>query len=253
MHAQFLDPAAWIATFGNGWNGLDRTGFWIAMVQIVWINLVLSGDNAVVIAMACRGLPRRQRLWGLMLGSGVAVLLRIFFTGVIATLMLLPYIKIAGGLVLLYIAARLLVPEAPDHDQTEAVGYLWRAVRVVAVADVVMSLDNVIAIAAAANGNAALLVLGLAISIPLVVVGAALIMGLLARVPLLVWAGAALLGWVAGQVIATDPVSSSYLTAAYGESGAKWAAVTAGIAGAVLVVVAGGLWRRAKAAPGGQI
>jgi YjbE family integral membrane protein len=251
--AQLLDPAAWLATFGHGWNELDRSEFWIAMVQIIWINVVLSGDNAVVIALACGGLPPRQRLWGLILGAGVAVALRIFFTGVIATLMLLPYVKIAGGLALLYIAARLLVPDAPDRDETAATGHLWRAVRIVAVADVVMSLDNVIAIAAAANGNAALLVLGLAISIPLVVVGAALIMSLLKRVPLLVWAGAALLGWVAGNVIATDPVSSGFLTAAYGESGAKWVAMTAGIAGAVLVVVAGGLWRRAKALPGGRI
>jgi YjbE family integral membrane protein len=138
----------------------------------MWINVLLSGDNAVVIAMACRGLPHRQRLWGMILGAGVAVVLRIIFTGVVASLMLLPYLKLIGGLALFYIAAKLLVPEDPDEDQTEAVEHLWRAVRIVAIADIIMSLDNVIAIAAAAQGNMALLVLGLAISIPLIVAGA---------------------------------------------------------------------------------
>ena len=159
MHsiAQMLDPAAWAAMFGGGWGELDQTTFWLAFLKIVWINVLLSGDNAVVIALACRGLPPRQRLWGMILGAGVAVLLRVVFTGVVASLMLLPYLKIVGGLALFYIAAKLLVPDDPEEDGAAPVQHLWRAVRIVAVADIIMSLDNVIAIAAAAEGNMALL------------------------------------------------------------------------------------------------
>ena len=248
MHslAQMLDPAAWLAMIGSGWNDMDRTEFWVAVAKIIWINILLSGDNAVVIAMACRGLPHRQRLWGMILGAGVAVLLRIVFTGVVASLMLLPYLKIAGGLALFYIAAKLLVPDDPDRDETEAVEHLWRAVRIVAVADIIMSLDNVIAIAAAAGGNMALVVLGLAISIPMIVAGAALIMALLDRFPILVWAGAALLGWIVGEVIATDTVSVGYLTNNYGAAVAHKVEYAAAAVGAVLVLVVGGLWRRSK-------
>ena len=248
MHslAQMLDPAAWLAMIGSGWNDMDRTEFWVALAKIIWINILLSGDNAVVIAMACRGLPHRQRLWGMILGAGVAVLLRIVFTGVVASLMLLPYLKIAGGLALFYIAAKLLVPDDPDRDETEAVEHLWRAVRIVAVADIIMSLDNVIAIAAAAGGNMALVVLGLAISIPMIVAGAALIMALLDRFPILVWAGAALLGWIVGEVIATDPVSVGYLTNNYGAAVGHKVEYAAAAVGALLVLVVGGLWRRSK-------
>ena len=248
MHslAQMLDPAAWLAMIGSGWNDMDRTELWVAVAKIIWINILLSGDNAVVIAMACRGLPHRQRLWGMILGAGVAVLLRIVFTGVVASLMQLPYLKIAGGLALFYIAAKLLVPDDPDRDETEAVEHLWRAVRIVAVADIIMSLNNVIAIAAAAGGNMALVVLGLAISIPMIVAGAALIMALLDRFPILVWAGAALLGWIVGEVIATDPVSVGYLTNNYGAAVAHKVEYAAAAVGAVLVLVVGGLWRRSK-------
>jgi len=231
----------------SGWSDMGRTEFWIALAKIMWINILLSGDNAVVIAMACRGLPPRQRLWGMVLGAGVAVGLRVIFTGVVASLMLLPYLKIVGGLALFYIAAKLLVPDDPEEDGTEAVEHLWRAVRIVAIADIIMSLDNVIAIAAAAGGNMALVVIGLAISIPLIVAGAALIMSLLDRFPILIWAGAALLGWIVGEVIATDPVSVGFLTASYGAKVAHQVAIGAAIAGAVLVLVVGGVWRRSKA------
>ncbi|MGH6682350.1 MAG: TerC family protein [Pseudolabrys sp.] len=248
MHsiAQLLDPAAWSAMLANGWSSLDRADFWIAVAKIIWINVVLSGDNAVVIAMACRGLPVRQRVWGMILGAGVAVVLRIVFTGAVASLMSLPYFKIAGGLALFYIAAKLLVPDEPDANETEAAQHLWRAVRIVAIADIVMSLDNVIAIAAAAGGNAALLVLGLAISIPLIVAGAAAIVTLLDRFPILVWAGAALLGWVAGEMIATDPVVTSYLMHNYDASAALTVFYGAAAVGGVLVLIVGGLWRRSK-------
>jgi YjbE family integral membrane protein len=244
--AQMTDPGSWLAMVSSGWSDLGHAEFWIALAKIMWINILLSGDNAVVIAMACRGLPHRQRVWGMVLGAGVAVLLRIVFTGIIASLMLLPYLKIVGGVALFYIAAKLLVPDDPDQDETEAVEHLWRAVRIVAIADIIMSLDNVIAIAAAAGGNMALLVLGLAISIPLIVAGAALIMALLDRFPILVWAGAALLGWIVGEVIATDPVVVGYLTSNFTAAVALRVEYVAAGVGAALVLLVGGAWRRAK-------
>jgi YjbE family integral membrane protein len=240
-----MDPAAWSAILGHGWSEMDHGEFWIAVVKLIWINILLSGDNAVVIAMACRGLPNPQRVWGMGLGAGVAVVLRIAFTVVIATLMQLPYVKLAGGLALLYIAAKLLVPE--DTRGRGAGRHLWHAVYIVAVADIIMSLDNVVAIAAAANGDIALLVLGLAISIPLIVAGAALILSLLDRLPLLIWVGAGLLGWIAGEVIATDPVIAGALSAGFGAAAAQQAVHVLAVAGVVLVLAAGWLWRRWQA------
>jgi len=250
--AQMMDPATWGHMFASGWDEMGQAAFWVALLKIMWINILLSGDNAVVIAMACRGLPYRQRVWGMILGAGVAVLLRIIFTGVVASLMTLPYLKIIGGLALFYIAAKLLVPDDPDESEVEAVEHLWRAVRIVAVADIIMSLDNVIAIAAAAQGNMALLVIGLGISIPLIVAGAALIMALLDRFPILVWAGAALLGWIVGEVIATDPVIDTYLQARFGAEGAHYIMLFSALLGAILVLVVGGYWRRAKLAAHGE-
>jgi len=244
--AHAMDSSTWLGMFSGGWNEIGQTSFWIALIKIMWINVLLSGDNAVVIAMACIGLPPRQRLWGMILGAGVAVVLRIVFTVVIAQLMLLPYLKIIGGLALFYIAAKLLVPEDEDEDEVQAVEHLWRAVRIVAVADIVMSLDNVIAIAAAAQGNFALILIGLAISIPLIVAGAALIMALLERFPILVWAGAALLGWIVGETIATDPVIEGYLVPKLGADGFHYVTLFAALIGAILVLVVGGLWRRSK-------
>ena len=223
-----------------------QVAFWVALGKIIWINILLSGDNAVVIAMACRGLPARQRLWGMILGAEVAVLLRIIFTVIIATLMLVPYLKLVGGLALFYIAAKLLVPEEGNEEGVEAVEHLWRAVRIVAIADIVMSLDNVIAIAAAAQGNIVLLILGLSISIPLIVVGAALIMGLLDRFPILVWAGAALLGWIVGEVIATNSGIEPWIVAQVGPEGVHLVELASAAVGAVLVLIVGGLWRRSK-------
>ena len=184
----------------------------------------------------------------MVLGAGVAVVLRIVFTAVVASLMLLPWLKIVGGLALFYIAVKLLVPEDDDNDEVEAVEHLWRAVRIVAIADIVMSLDNVIAIAAAAQGNVALLVIGLAISIPLIVAGAALVMALLDRYPILVWAGAALLGWIVGEVIVTDPVIHGHLEPRFGPEGFHYIELSAAAVGAVLVLLVGGLWRRSKQA-----
>src|SRR5258708_35977571 len=243
-----------------------QPAFWVAVGKIIWINVLLSGDNALVIALACRGLQPRQRFWGMILGAGAAVVLRIIFTGVEAALMALPYLKLIGGLALLVIAAKLLVPDEEGEDGVKSASHLWAAVQIVVVADIVMSLDNVIAVAAAANGSVPLLILGLAISIPLIVAGAALIMALLNRLPILVWAGVALLGWIAGDVIATDPALHPKLQALFaGPAGVKLEAllgplgigprfagggnggeVVCAVLGVIVVLVAGSIWRRRK-------
>lgn len=184
--------------------------FWISVVQIIWINVLLSGDNAIVIALACRNLPQKQRFSGMVLGTGVALLLRLIFASIVATLMLLPYVKIAGGVALLWIAVKLLSPGEDINNGHSSSDSLWRAVKLIAVADVVMSLDNVIAVAAVADGSLALLVFGLGVSIPAIVAGANIIMALLNYFPLIIWAGAGLLGWIAGDVIASDPIIADY-------------------------------------------
>jgi YjbE family integral membrane protein len=188
------------------WQDLSRAPFWIAALQIIGVNIILSGDNAVVIALACMKLPAKQRLWGMVLGAGAAVLLRVLFTLVVAQAMTYPFLKLVGGLLLLWVAVKLVIEDAEGDDGVEAAESLWRAVRIVVIADIVMSLDNVIAVAAAANGNYALLVFGLGISVPAIVAGATLIMAALKHFPVLVWGGAALLGWIAGDVIASDPI-----------------------------------------------
>ena len=235
-------------TTAPGFDGsLTQAAFWVAALRIVVINILLSGDNAVVIALACRNLPHRQRVWGMVIGAGVAVVLLIVFTGIVARLMELPYLEAAGGLALFYIAVKLLLPEERDETEVQAEAHLWRAVRIVVVADIIMSLDNIIAVATAAQGNFILLIIGLGVSIPIIIAGAALIMALLDRLPILVWIGAALLGWVAGEAIASDKAVAPALTAAFGEAAARdlrWAVCAAGAVG---VLVAGGLWRRALA------
>lgn len=216
--------------------------FWLAVLQIIWINILLSGDNAVVIAMACRELPEKTRKWGIALGAAVAVVLRIIFTGLVATVLTWPWLKFVGALALLYIAAELLKPAEEDAgDKIKASDKLWRAVGTVAVADIVMSLDNVVAIAAAAKGSWTLLIFGLAVSIPLIVVGAALITALFVRFPVLIWLGAALLGWIAGELMITDPGIDAYL----GEAVVHRWELFAAAAGALIVVAVGYIRRRA--------
>ncbi len=241
--APYLDVTLWREWLQTGIAEFDSAAFWAAVLQIFIINALLSGDNAVVIALACRGLPQPQRSWGMVIGAAVAVLLRVAFAGIVAQLMLLPYLKLIGGLTLVYIAASLLLPAEAQRSEIEAAAHLWRVVRIVVVADVVMSLDNVIALAAAANGNVLLLAIGLAVSIPLILAGAALIMALIDRLPVLLWAGSAMLGWVAGEVMATDPAVSRRLIAGFGEQFASRVEFAAAGAGAVLVVALGGLWR----------
>jgi YjbE family integral membrane protein len=216
--------------------GMDQPIFWLAVLQIIWVNVLLSGDNAVVIALACRQLPPRTRNWGIALGAAVAVVLRILFTGIVATLLVLPWLKFAGGLALLYIAVDLVkTDDGDDGAKVKAYDSLWRAVGTVAVADIVMSLDNVVAIAAVAKGNWLLLSLGLAISIPLIVVGAALITMVFERWPILVWAGAGLLGWLAGDLLISDPAVVERI----GEEAAERYDLWAAAAGALFVVAIG--------------
>jgi YjbE family integral membrane protein len=245
--AQFLNPGAWGGVFHTGVRAgtgdLTQAWFWSAVVQVVFVNVLLSGDNAVVIAMACRGLPPRQRFWGLAIGAGFAVILLIVFAVVMTRLLELPYVKLAGGLALIYIAAKLVAPEDADSGEVTAALHLWRAVRIVVVADIIMSFDNILAIVEIAKGNLALLAIGLTVSIPLIVAGAALITALLDRLPILVWAGAALLGWVAGETIFSDPVIWIPFVHAAGETFAGWVEWVAAGAGAVLAIAAGALWR----------
>jgi YjbE family integral membrane protein len=219
---------------------------WSALPEIVFVNFLLSGDNAVIIAMACRALPRRQRIMGLLIGESVAVILLIVFAGVMVRLLQLPYLKLAGGLALIYIAAKLLVPEESDTNEVEAAAHLWRAVRIVVAADIVMSFDNVLAIVQIARGDLALLAIGLIVSIPVIVAGAALITVLLDRLPLLIWIGSALLGWVAGQTIVGDQAIAGLVTDAFGDERAGRVEFAAGCVGAALVIAAGGLWRRRR-------
>jgi YjbE family integral membrane protein len=222
---------------------LHQPGLWAAVLEIILINILLSGDNAVVIALACRTLPPRQRLWGMVIGAGVASILLIVFTGIVATLMTLPWLKLVGSAALAWVAVKLVAPgDGGGGGHVEAAAGLWRAVRIVVIADIVMSLDNVIAVAAAAKGNYVLLGLGLVVSIPIVIAGSALIMALLERYPLLVWGGAALLGWIAGDTFASDPI----LMSAFGQSAIDRLEIPASILGAVAVVATGLLWRRAR-------
>ena len=259
---QAFDPGN-IGTFVTQFHAdLQRPSFWLAVGKIIWINVLLSGDNALVIAMACRGLHGRNRLWGMVIGAGIAVVLLIAFTGIVATLMSLPYLKLVGGLALIVIAAKLLVPE-DEGDEITAGTTLWHAVRIVVIADIIMSLDNVIAVAAAANGEITLLVLGLAISIPMIIAGAALIMMILDRFPALVWFGAMLLGWIAGGVIVSDPIdetlfhnllnghitieaTSTILGASHFNLDGDLIDFVASALGAIVVLIVGTIWRHRK-------
>jgi YjbE family integral membrane protein len=261
--SDLLDPVG--ALFRQFGSEISHPQFWVNLSKIIWINILLSGDNALVVAMACRGLEARQRFWGMVLGTLAAVLLRIVFTVIIASVMGLPYLKLVGGLALLVIAAKLLVPQDDAPHGVGSASHLWAAVQIVVVADIVMSLDNVIAVAAAADGSLPLLIFGLASSIPLVIAGAALIMALLGMLPVLIWAGSALLGWIAGEVIATDPAVHPPLQALFegamgieldalltllgvaplfvGGSGGE---VAFAVLGAIIVLIAGSIWRRQR-------
>jgi YjbE family integral membrane protein len=216
---------------------MDSTLIFQAL-EIIWVNILLSGDNAVVIALACRSLPDGQRQKAVLLGAGAAVVLRIIFTLMTTALLGLPYVKLIGGLLLLWIAIKLIVPEDEDPN-IAAHSSLWKAVQTVAIADVVMSLDNVIAIAAVAKGNWNLIIFGLILSIPLVIFGSQLIMKIMHRYPVVVWLGAALLGYVAAEIMIEDTLVAGLFAGKY----SHWIAEALGV---FIVLFVGFILRRKK-------
>ena len=222
---------------------ISSAGFWVGLVEIVWINIILSGDNAVVIALAARSLPPAQQRMAILWGSGAAVVLRIVLTVVAARLLQLPYLQIAGGLLLLWIGAQLMKEEQDEEAGAGTHNSLMSAVRTILIADLVMSLDNVIAVAAAARGSSVLLVLGLAISIPLVVFGSTLMIKVMERFPVIVIAGAGLIGWVAGETMAGDVVLRPFV------EGRPWLHHVAGVIGIALVLSVG-RWLALRRRPG---
>ena len=216
--------------------------FWAALGSIILANIVLSGDNAVVIAMAARSLPAHQQRRAIFWGSAAAIVMRIILTLIAVEMLKWPYLKIVGALLLLYIGISLLSEEGGADDGHHAIGTLAAAVRTILVADLVMSLDNVLAVAAAAKGNTPLLVIGLAVSIPLIIFGSTLLLKVMDRFPIIITLGAALLGFLAGEMMFTDPA----VEARFGEL-SPTVENAAGAAGAALVVGAGTwLQRRAR-------
>lgn len=212
---------------------LQSAEFWIGLIKIIWINIILSGDNAVVIALAARSLPPHQQRKAVFWGSGAAVILRIVLTVVAVQLLALPYLQIVGGLLLVWIGVQLLGDEEEGEGEAKEYGTLLAAVRTILIADLVMSLDNVIAVAAAAKGSLTLLILGLAISIPLVIFGSTLMIKLMERFPIIVVLGAGLIGWVGGETIVSDTIFKDALVAN------PWLHYAAAAAGAALVIAIG--------------
>jgi len=208
--------------------------FWIGLGVIIWVNIILSGDNAVVIALAARSLPKHQQKQAIFWGAGAAVVLRIVLTIVAVKLLEFPFLKIIGGVALLWIAVKLLVPQEEEEGEVQASTQLWGAVKTILIADLVMSTDNVIAVAAAAKGSILLLTLGLIISIPLVIFGATMLMVLMERYPVIITLGAAVLGWTAGEMSVTDPAVADWVKA-----NAHWLDWIGPALGAVLVVAVG--------------
>lgn len=221
---------------------LQHSDFWIGLIKIVWINIILSGDNAVVIALAARSLPPAQQKRAVLFGSGAAVVLRIILTVVAAKLLALPYLQIIGGLLLLWIGVQLLGGDEEGDGEGKSHSGLMAAIRTILIADLVMSLDNVIAVAAAAQGNMVLLILGLAISIPLVIFGSTLMIKLMERFPVIVVLGAALIGWVAGETITSDAALKGVL----GET--PWMHYGAAALCAALVLMVGKFTQRRNSA-----
>ncbi len=212
---------------------LATAEFWIGLLKIVLINVILSGDNAVVIALAARSLPAHQQRKAVLFGSAAAVVLRIALAVVAVKLLALPYLQIVGGLLLLWVGVQVLSDDDEGEGEYREHGTLLAAVRTILIADLIMSLDNVIAVAAAAHGSPTLLILGLAISIPLVIFGSTLVFKLMDRYPLIVVLGAALIGWVGGETIVSDFALSEALGVQ------PWIHYVGATAGAILVIVAG--------------
>lgn len=220
---------------------LTQAAFWIALLQIIWVNILLSGDNAVVIALAARSLPPAQQKKAIVAGSAAAIIMRIVLTLVAAKLLLLPWLKLIGAILLVYIGVSLLLPEDDEDGHGNANGSMFSAIRTIMIADLVMSLDNVVAVAAAAMGDTTLLVAGLAISIPLVIFGSTLLLKVIERYPLIVWVGAALLGFIAGELLVGDPAlqdTVERIDATLGVTQHSFAMMV-GVAGALLVLTLG--------------
>ncbi|HYX62941.1 MAG TPA: TerC family protein [Burkholderiales bacterium] len=224
---------------------LASQAFWLGLLKIIGVNVILSGDNAVVIALAARSLPRRQQKQAVFWGAGAAIVLRVLLTLFAVALLALPWLKLVGSLLLFWIGVKLLVPE-DDADEVAASEHLVTAIKTILIADLVMSLDNVIAVAAAAGGSVLLLILGLAISIPLVIFGATLLIKLMERFPVIITVGAGLIGWVAGEMLVADTA----LQGLFGSWGVHYRdarpylgtlslEVIAGLIGVAIVVIVG--------------
>jgi YjbE family integral membrane protein len=208
--------------------------FWVGLLKIIGVNIILSGDNAVVIALAARSLPAKQQKQAIFWGAGAAIVLRIILTLFAVVLLTLPWLKLVGSLLLFWIGVKLLIPEEGDDD-VPANDQLLAAIKTILVADLVMSLDNVIAVAAAAGGSITLLILGLAISIPLVIFGATLLIKLMERFPVIITIGAGLIGWVAGEMLVADVALKGWFTG----MGVEYREANPYVAGLSLEIIAG--------------
>lgn len=233
-------------------EGLLAPAFWIAVGQIILIDILLGGDNAVVIALACRGLPPKQRKLGIIYGTAGAILLRVILIAFALALLAIPYLKLVGGILLVWIGVKLLMPQddGDDHGNIQSSDKLWGAIKTVIIADLVMSVDNVLAIAGAAQGagqhQLALVIFGLLVSIPIIVAGSQIVLKLMDRFPVIITAGGMLLGWIAGQMIYTDPGLKPWLPVD------KVYEYIAAAVGALLVLAIGkGLVARKPQATGG--
>jgi YjbE family integral membrane protein len=236
--------------------------WFLAIFNIVWIDIVLAGDNAVVIALAVRGLPPRQRMLGIVLGAGAAVLLRVGLTFVATQLLTVKFVQLIGGILILWIAFKLLKQNDGHHDDGKGgANGLWQAVWMILVADITMSLDNVLAVAGAARGHFGLLMFGLGLSIPLVVFASNLISQLMARYQIVVFLGAAILGKVGGEMMLTDTVVATRLMPWWGDLvGAAnhlkaYTYLRYGVEAVLVLVIflVGWFGRRKPAAPAGSV
>jgi YjbE family integral membrane protein len=230
--------------------------FWVGLAKIIGINIVLSGDNAVVIALASRSLPAKQQKQAILWGSGAAIVMRIILTLFAVALLSLPWLKLIGAVLLLWIGVKLLMPEH-GGENVDASDNLMKAIKTILIADLVMSLDNVIAVAAAAGGSLVLLVLGLAISIPLVVFGSTLLLKVMERWPVIITIGAGLLGFVAGEMAISDPAIGEWVKATFTHANDRpviaglSVEILCGLAGAIFVVVVGKWFARRKESAAG--
>jgi YjbE family integral membrane protein len=223
-------------------NGLfDQWDYVVILLQIIVIDLLLGGDNAVVIALACRKLPSHQRNKAIVIGMAGAIVARVILLIIAVTLLTLPYLKLVGGLLLLWIGIKLVANQEDEGNQIDAGTSLWKTASTIVVADVVMSLDNVLAVAAAGKGNVLLVALGVVISIPIIIAGSKLVLALINRFPMVIMLGGALIGWIAGSMLVTDPAIARRLP-----SSPDTLSIFAGVIGAALVVAVG----LKKGAPG---